>query len=541
MTDRFIVTADPPTPNGDLHVGHLSGPYFAADVLTRALRLQGKQVAFISNFDDNQPYVVTAGQRLGMTSEQVVSHFQERIASTLAANAIEPDYMGVPDGRQKAFVERFFGDLLDQGKLLVKEEPMPYCSHCERFLFEAYLQGTCPHCGSFCYGNGCEQCSLPNSPKDMGDPLCRVCGRPPAGPRSYRGLFLPLSRYQEELKAYLLTRAGITRQHALDLILGAMERPLPDIPLTYVSDYGFPVSLPGFEGQIWNVRQEILPALINTFDKWRERQPDGGWDWREPEDYEVVCFHGYENAFQYVASFNTQLIASDLGWKLPYANVTNEFYLLEGKKFSTTRNHAVWGADLLSRVPSDAVRFYLALTNPETKETDFVVSEFRDVTDRRLIHVWNDVHRFAGEMLADGRAGQAGSPQLSGDRPRERLQAFAEDMKRAYAIETFSLRRAADRLAAWLEELAARAGSLHAGRPEGKAFEAGLAEVLTGAQAFAVFAHPVMPRFTARLQRSLGWSGTWDCYARTVDPGAVSWPDDLRLSPLADADLDFGS
>lgn len=542
MTDRFIVTADPPTPNGDLHVGHLSGPYFAADAMTRALRLQGKQVAFISNVDANQPYVVTKGLRLGMTADEVVSHFRERIARTLAANAIEPDYVGFPDERQRAFVERFFADLLGKGKLLVKEEPMPYCSGCERFLFEAYLQGTCPHCGAACYGNGCEQCSLPNSPKDMGGTFCRVCGQPPAGLRSYRGLFLPLSRYQEELKAYLRTRAGNSRQHAIDLVLGAMERPLPDIPLTYVSDYGFPVSLPGFEGQIWNVRQEILPALINTFDEWRERQPDGAWDWRESDDYEVVCFHGYENAFQYVASFNTQLIASDLGWKLPYANITNEFYLLDGKKFSTTRNHAVWGSDLLSRVSSDAVRFYLALTNPEAEETDFVISQFRDTTDRRLVHPWNGIHRCVGELLADGRAKKAGQPPRFGEGSRERLHAFAEDMKRAYAIETFSLRRAADRLAAWLEDLAARAGSLQASRPEGKSLEAGLAEVLNGAQAFAVFAQPVMPRFAARLQRSLGWpEETWDCYTRTVDPTAVSWPDDLRLPSLAEADLDFGS
>ncbi|WP_368737243.1 class I tRNA ligase family protein, partial [Acinetobacter baumannii] len=34
----YLVTAGPPTPNGDLHLGHLSGPYLAGDILTRYLR-----------------------------------------------------------------------------------------------------------------------------------------------------------------------------------------------------------------------------------------------------------------------------------------------------------------------------------------------------------------------------------------------------------------------------------------------------------------------------------------------------------------------
>ncbi len=36
---RYLVTATPPTTNGDLHLGHLSGPYLAADVFTRFARL----------------------------------------------------------------------------------------------------------------------------------------------------------------------------------------------------------------------------------------------------------------------------------------------------------------------------------------------------------------------------------------------------------------------------------------------------------------------------------------------------------------------
>jgi methionyl-tRNA synthetase len=533
---RYVVLADPPTPNGDLHVGHLSGPYFAADAFTRYLRLRGRQVAFLSNFDSNQPYVLTAGKRLGLTPEAVVEHFTGRIARSWAACAIEPDLVGSPDARQGEFVARFFADLYERGKLLVKDEPMPYCTSCERYLFEAFLQGSCPHCGTTpCYGNGCESCALPNRPEDMGDKVCRLCGEPPREVRSYRGLFLPLSRYQDELAAHLRSGTSRYRKPVLDLVLPALDKPLPDIPLSYVSDYGLPVALPGFAGQIWNVRLEILPALIDTVDKWRETRPGDGWDWRGADDYEVVCFHGWENTFQYVVSFNTLLLASGVGFKIPAANLTNEFYLLEGKKFSTTRNHAVWGTDILARVSSDQLRFYLALTNPEVTQTDFVIEAFRETTDRCLTRPWNELQsRLAAALAASPRSGPEPLPEaLAG-----RLAGYAAQLEGAYELPDFSLRRAAAIFAEALGAIGAQAAAALA-RPDG------LSAALTAARALALFGGPLLPRLSARLLAAIGGvggdggEGGWDTYREPVDPRDVRWSGDLTLAPLAQADLRF--
>lgn len=535
MSERLIVTADPPTPNGDLHVGHLSGPYFAADVLSRALRLQGHRVAFYSNFDPHQSYVVTTARNLGKTPREVVDHFSERIAATLAADAIEPDYFGAPDERQQAFVCRFFEDLHRRGKLLLRDERQPYCAGCGLFLFETYIQGECPHCGSPCYGNSCEICALPNSPKDIRNPRCRHCGAPPSSIESYRGLFLPLSRYQEELERFLRTRRDIWRPHFFEAILPRFGRPLPDIPLSVVSDYGLPVSIPGFPGQVYNVRLEILPALIHSFDRWRERQPDGGWDWREAPGTKIVHFHGFENAFQYCVSFNTLLIASDLGWGLPHANLTNEFYLLDGQKFSTTRRHAIWGSDLLAEVPCDPVRFYLALTNPELRETNLVLEEFRTTTDRLLIQPWNEVHRRVGEILA-GELPDA-APPLPEAYGRE-LDRMAGEMARAYAVESLSLESAARGLGEALSELATRARDLAQKSRGTVEFDRKLAMLLIGLGAFAVFAEPVMPRFAERLERSLAPAGRrpesapWQRYRSPIAPRGIRWSEELRMTPL---------
>jgi methionyl-tRNA synthetase len=53
-----LIFSTPPTPNGDLHLGHLSGPYLAADVYRRHLEQQGAHALHVSGRDDHQTYVM---------------------------------------------------------------------------------------------------------------------------------------------------------------------------------------------------------------------------------------------------------------------------------------------------------------------------------------------------------------------------------------------------------------------------------------------------------------------------------------------------
>ena len=44
---RYTITAALPYANGPVHLGHLAGVYIPADIYTRFLRLQGRDVVFI--------------------------------------------------------------------------------------------------------------------------------------------------------------------------------------------------------------------------------------------------------------------------------------------------------------------------------------------------------------------------------------------------------------------------------------------------------------------------------------------------------------
>src|SRR5262245_57643243 len=69
MPSLHLIVAPPPTPNGDLHVGHMSGPYLAADIYRRQVLQDGHEAIYTVSTDDHQSYVDTTARRLGTDSE----------------------------------------------------------------------------------------------------------------------------------------------------------------------------------------------------------------------------------------------------------------------------------------------------------------------------------------------------------------------------------------------------------------------------------------------------------------------------------------
>lgn len=61
---------------------------------------------------------------------------------------------------------------------------------------------------------------------------------------------------------------------------------------------------------------------------------------------------------------------------LPDRIISSEYLTLEGQKFSTSRNWAVWVPDILERYHPDSIRYFLIANGPEKRDTDFSWREF---------------------------------------------------------------------------------------------------------------------------------------------------------------------
>ncbi|NJL28009.1 MAG: class I tRNA ligase family protein [Thermoanaerobaculia bacterium] len=444
---RVMVTAAPPTPNGDLHLGHLAGPYLSADFYTRYLRLRGRPGFYACGTDDHCMYVERVGQKLGLGGEQAAAHFTAQIEASLAEAGIAMDLFLHPD-RSEHFaplVHELFDRLWTSGKLEAREGPSPFCERCARYLFEADVTGGCPACGTSVTGNTCEACGQVNDCHNLVAPRCTACGEP-AGERVYRRLFFPLGRYAEMLTTY--HRKTAMNPHLRAFCERALASGLPDVAISHPSTWGLPVPLDdaALSGQKLYVWFEMAARYFAYAQHLAEAQgEDGGYRrfWCA-DDAEIAQFFGFDNSFYYALLLPALTHAFDPELRLPTAFVTNELYQLEGLKFSTSRGHAIWARELLAEAPRDAVRFYLAHTCPEREQTNFTRAEFNRTIDTELVVGWQG---WLHELAAKVRNESAGKVPSTGDWTSEHrafyhlLERFLDDAAEAYEPATFSPQR----------------------------------------------------------------------------------------------------
>ncbi len=520
---RVLVTAAPPTPNGDLHLGHLAGPYLSGDVHARYLRLRGLDARFVFGSDDNSPWVAGLAGELGLTPEETARRFSESIASTLAAAGVELAAYSRADlsTHHREAVQEVFLELHRRGQIVEKETPEAYCEACERVLVEHGVRGRCPGCGEGMAGNTCEACGRATRSADLVEPRCGACGAAATIRRRPRLVF-PLAPHAERLRELYRHVEMPTRLRAFcqEVISGE----LPDFPVTQPGHWGLEVPLAGHEDERIYVWFEIAPRYLGYARALASDDGDGeaGWElWWKAGDSRVVQFFGFDNVFYYTVLIPAVLAAYAPDVRLPEAFVSNEFYRLDGKKFSTSRNHRILGRELLAEAPRDAVRFYLAYTCPERQETNFTREQFRKTCRRELVEGWQAWLLELGSRVAAGSRGEApATGDWTGEHRRfyERLRTLMGEIGEAYEAAGFSPQRAT-RLLGELAREARRFGQgeshwSRAASTHGEERRTALALELLAAKLLGLAAAPVTPALAESIWRALGFgrgpaSGDW--------------------------------
>lgn len=509
-----FVTATPPTPNGDLHVGHLSGPFLAADVFTRYQRLRGSCVAYMSSSDDHQSYVLTTAERSGREPDRLVRECGRQIQETLRNSNIELDvYSHALGNRQHiAFVQDFIRLLIARELVVVKNHPSPYCDCCGRFLYEALIRGRCPYCEAEAAGHLCEACGCVNDPRDLIDPQCSRCGSEPSI-AGCDAMFFPLEPHRALLEDFYGSRLG-WRPHLEGFCRGLLERELPEYPVSHPTNWGIPLPVAGFEGHSVNVWLEMYPGHVLTAREWSADKLKEDWP-AVVGDSTLVQFLGHDNSFFNAVLHATLSLVLGEEWLVPEYVITNEFYFLESEKFSTSRGHVIWGRDILDKIPADLLRYYLCRSNPEHWQTTFSEADLH-ATTYDLKAAWTDATE---RLLAYANGGAPDAQALDGQIAG--LIGWAQQaLERAYSADGFSLRTAAvviGDFATAVQEYAVRS---KAGSGQGKNLPSNAAALL---RALAVLSAPILPSTSEQLWDRLPpagdlWQGGWDQLQTTSMP-----------------------
>ncbi|BET98875.1 methionine--tRNA ligase [Xenorhabdus taiwanensis] len=369
---KFIVTATPPTPNGDLHLGHLSGPFLAADVMQRRLKQLGHDVLFVTYSDDYQSYLPRKTQTLRrkpfayarlmcqamkLSLELVNIHFDTFMQ---AADTLAYQHSG----------EHYTGLIADQIEL--KAHKTFYCATCNLYGYEGFGRTQCNWCGTSSDTSQCEHCARVPDIEKITTMTCMSC----------QGAMQPVQVKQHIWKIgqnYPAVKAALQQRTMRSCLASYLDEVLSNEneqwPLTRPGDTGMPVvALDNYPLHTWFLG---LSGYRSCVESYLTAHPERGdfSEWWAP-DTELVHFLGFDCSYSHAVGYSSLLLADQNGPR-PGTFITNRFLKLDGEDFSTSRGHAVWLKDLAGQYPSDAIRLFSALTAPETAVSNFSREQFQ--------------------------------------------------------------------------------------------------------------------------------------------------------------------
>ncbi|MFB6559989.1 MULTISPECIES: class I tRNA ligase family protein [unclassified Streptomyces] len=528
MTRRTVIIAPPPTPNGDLHTGHLAGPYLAGDVYARYLRASDRPVIFTSGTDDSQTYVVASAARAGLTPEELALRSATQIRATLEAAGVSVDGFAPFDKGYRQTVIDFVTDLHSEGAFRLKTVLLPYVEATGEYLMEGLVAGDCPVCLVESRGGLCESCGHPNNFDELLRPRSTVDPDAVVTHREAQILVLPMEEYRDRLADYYVRHRDVLRPHTAQLVREALDRPLPDFPITYPTAWGIPAPFTETPGQVLNAWAEGMAASM--YCTWYAAEQLGEHTdrfdehWLSEHGIDLVYFLGFDNVYFWGMTHLALLMAHGDRYVEPHAIVSNEFYELENQKFSTSKGHVVWAADLVAEVPRDLVRFYLALTAPEHSRTNFSREALDSLSSSRLVDPWNHLAGRLDQLLA-GVAADALLPVS--ETGAQEAGIVVERFRSHYELESFSLHRAADLIVVHLDRLLKQAERVSPGVPSD------LGDLVLAVRTLTACAAPLLVDLAARAERA-GADLSLPAGAFPTDPVAP-----LRLPLLSTAALAF--
>jgi len=393
MSERILVAVAWPYANGPLHLGHIAGAYLPADIFARYHRLKGDEVLMVSGSDQHGTPITIKAEQEKKTPGEIAAFYHQQFLDSWQKLGISFDlFTSTGTANHAKVAHDIFLTLLDKGYIYKSTVSQPYCPHCQRFLPDRYIEGTCPYCHSpETRGDQCDECGKPINPAELINPCCRLCSTTPQFIDSEH-LFLKLSAFQDKLSEWVEKQTQ-WRPNVYSLTQRYLKEGLRDRAITRDIEWGVPVPVGGFENKRIYVWFEAVIGYLSATKQWAKEIASDENRWRrfwEDSSTKSYYFIGKDNIPFHTLIWPAMLMGYG-GLNLPHDVPANEFLTIEGKKLSTSRNWAVWLPDYLSRYEPDPLRYLLSINMPETADTDFSWREFVRRNNDELVATYGNL------------------------------------------------------------------------------------------------------------------------------------------------------
>ena len=399
--EQYIVTAALPYANGPIHIGHIAGAYLPADIYARYLKLLKKDVVFICGSDEHGAAITLRAKKDKKEPKDIIDFYHElnkKSFKDLNINFDEFDRTSSKEHHENA--RNFFHKLHSKKVFIEKETEQFFDKENNQFLADRYITGTCPNCNyNHAYGDQCESCGSTLSPTELINPKSTISGNSPILKKTSHW-YLPMQKHEEWLKEWIEKGILNGKKHHnhkdwKSQVIGQckswLKAGLRERAMTRDLDWGVKVPLENTEGKVLYVWLDAPIGYISATKKWGKKNNRNWEDYWKNNNTKLINFIGKDNIVFHCIIF--PIILKEHGEYILPTNVpSNEFLNLEGKKISTSRNHAIWVHEFLNSFPEkvDVLRYVLCSIAPENKDSDFTWKDFQARNNNELVAIFGN-------------------------------------------------------------------------------------------------------------------------------------------------------
>ena len=390
---RYTITAALPYTNGPIHIGHLAGVYVPADIYSRYLRAQKKDVAFICGSDEHGVAISIRAKKEGVSPKEIIDKYDGMIRKSFDQLGISFDnYSRTSAPIHHETASDIFSKMHTAGQFVEEVTEQLYDPEAKQYLADRFVTGTCPKCNhTEAYGDQCEQCGSSLNATELINPKSTLSGAEPIL-KETKHWFLPLDQYEDFMKEWVIEgHKDDWKPNVYGQVKSWVDEGLRPRAVTRDLDWGIPVPVEGANGKVLYVWFDAPIGYISSTKEWAAKN-NKDWEpyWKD-EETSLVHFIGKDNIVFHCIIFPCILKAAG-DYILPENVPANEFLNLEGNKISTSKNWAVWLHEYLEEFPGqeDVLRYVLTANAPETKDNDFTWKDFQARNNNELVAIFGN-------------------------------------------------------------------------------------------------------------------------------------------------------
>lgn len=401
--NRRLITSALPYVNNIPHLGNLI-QMLSGDVFARYCRSRGYDTLYICGTDEYGTATETRAIEEKKTPRELCDYYYNEHTKIYDWFHINFDKFGRTSNDEcTEITQALFEDLDKAGLIKEHTNKQLYCSHCNMFLADRFVLGTCPKCGSEkARGDQCDDCGSLLDPVELKNPRCSTCGSTPEV-KETKHLYIDLPSISDKLNDWMnkVSVEGKWSDNAINVTKAWIRDGLNERAITRDLKWGIPVPKAGYENKVFyvwfnapigyiSITKQLANELVkqgkNSFDWKSWWLPTESEDATGKEDVKLFQFIGKDNIPFHTVIFPCTLLGSSRDWTKLYHMSSSEYLNYEDGKFSKSRGVGVFGTDAMETgIPADAWRFYIFYNRPEKQDFQFTWKDFQEKMNSELI------------------------------------------------------------------------------------------------------------------------------------------------------------